>query len=271
MANKKINLENALILGAGLGIILLAYFLKSDNLEAIFHPSALLIVIGGTFCAGCLNFSFSKVIGAFSSAKRLFFNKKDTTLEDLQLLSELVKYARRKGILALKNVVPQVENEFLKKCLRTTLEENSAESLERTLRTYVSYENKKDVTNIDIFEELGGYAPTFGIVGAVIGLIQITSTTQTVQELMPGIATAFCATLWGLALANIVFLPISGNFKNALKDKIMFQNIVIKSVVGIFQSQSTIVVNDDLQEFVDKNLEIKPQQNKGILSFFGKK
>jgi len=251
---KRLNLQNALVLAAGLGVIVVSYLLKGSDIKAILHPGALLIVVGGTLCAACLNFSVPKVIKAFSDAKSLFVSKKDTAREDIQLLGELSKYARRKGILALKDVIPQVENDFIKKCLRTCLEESSAETLERSLRNYTTYENKSDITSIEVFEELGGYAPTFGIVGAVIGLIQITSNTTDMSALMPGIATAFCATLWGLALANLVFLPISGNFRNALKDKTMFQNIVIKSVVAIFQSQSTIVVNDDLQEFVEKNL-----------------
>mgnify|MGYP003308419915 CR=1 FL=1 len=164
-------------------------------------------------------------------------------------MSKISLYVRKNGLLALKEIIPNVSNEFLKKCLKNCLEIGDTHRLEENLKNLVLVENRKDLTNIEIFEELGGYAPTFGIVGAIIGLIQIASSSQSLTELMPGIATAFCATLWGLALANLVFLPIAGNYRNTLKDKANYQEIVIKTVLKICQNQSSIEVREDLNEF----------------------
>lgn len=248
---KKINLniENALAMLLGLGLVVVSYSLKSKNVVEIFEPTALLIVLGGSFCACFLHFSFAKVFGAIKSIKNLFIYKEDTPIEDLELLSKISLYVRKNGLMSLKEIIPNIENDFLKKCLKNCFEISDVQRLEETLKNQIMAENKKDLTNIEIFEELGGYAPTFGIVGAIIGLIQIASSSQSLTELMPGIATAFCATLWGLALANLVFLPIAGNYRNTLKDKANYQEVVVKTVLKICRNQSSIEVREDLDEF----------------------
>lgn len=247
---KKLNLENALVLGVGFGVILFFYFFRRELNTACFNMASMLIVLVGTFCAACLNFSFAKVLNAFCAAKKLFFKKQDKTQKDIQLLMEFVKFARNNGVLALTPMVGLVENNFMKKCLKAAIDEDHDDIFEKKLESYMGGENKTDYLNIDIFEELGGYAPTFGIVGAIVGLIHVTSSTTDIQALMPGIAAAFCATLWGLALANLVFLPISGNLKNELRDKIAFQNAITKGVRSIYHNQSHIVLQDDLRDYI---------------------
>lgn len=256
-----LNIENAIAMLLGLGLIVFAFSLESENTVNIFEPTALLVVLGGSFCACFLHFSFAKVFGAIKSIKNLFIYKEETPIEDLELLSKISLYVRKNGILSLKDIIPNVENEFLKKCLKHALEIREETRIEEALNNQILVENRKDLTNIEIFEELGGYAPTFGIVGAIIGLIQIASSSQSLTELMPGIATAFCATLWGLALANLVFLPIAGNYRNTLKDKANYQEVVVKTVLKICRNQSSIEVREDLDEFRE-NL---PQKAKSVI------
>jgi len=251
---KKINLENAIVLGVGFGVILFFYLFRRELSTAWFNAASMLIVLVGTFCAACLNFSFAKVLRAFGAAKKLFLKKPDTTQKDIQLLMEFVKFARNNGVLALSSMVNLVENKFMKKCLKTAIDEDHDDIFEKKLEAHLGEENKEDSVNIDIFEELGGYAPTFGIVGAIVGLIHVTSSTSDIQALMPGIAAAFCATLWGLALANLVFLPISGNLKNELRDKITFQNAILKGVRSIYHNQSHLLLQDDLRDYIKYEL-----------------
>ncbi len=249
---KKINIENALIMCAGFGVILFFYIFHRNAPAMFFNIASLLIVVVGTFCATCLNFSFSKVIAAFGAARKLFLKRRDNSQKDVQLLIEMAKFARKNGILSLNPMLSLVENNFMKKCLQTCIEEQDDDIFERKLELHMTSTNQDDHINIDIFEELGGYSPTFGIVGAIVGLIHVTSSTHDISALMPGIASAFCATLWGLALANLVFLPISGNLKNALREKIVFQNAIIKGVRSIYHNQSWLLTYDEIKEFANE-------------------
>lgn len=264
-----LNLGNIVAIVAGFSLISISFVLKSKGLVDIFEPNALLIVLGGTLCACSLNFSIPKVFNAIRSTKKLILSEEINSYEDIELLSEISVFVKKNGILGLEKIVPKIENHFLRKCLKSCIDINDPEQLEQNLLNYMDFVNKEDNTNIEIFEEMGGYAPTFGIIGAIAGLMQIASSAQSINQLMPGIATAFCATLWGLALANLVFLPISGNYKNVLKDKMNYQKVVIKTVVRICENQSTIVVKEGLEDFKD-DFENTKQQNSIFKKLFRK-
>ena len=253
MNTSKKGLELIFILLAGMVALFAPVILKTKSLSYIIAPHAFLIVIGGTICAICISFSIKELMSAFYSLKSLFvFQNKDMTLLADDIL-ELAKIARAKGLLALNEVIDYIQNPFLQKAARNLVEETDVKTLEENLRLMCFYENKDDFKNVEIFEEMGGYAPTFGMIGAVMGLIQISAVSSDPKALLGGIATAFIATVYGVGSANLIFLPIAKKLKNNLNEKLLEQEIIISSILDIANMQSSVIISEKLNKIINAN------------------
>ncbi len=253
MRTSKYGCELLFVLIAGVIALFAPVIVKTKSLSYIIAPHAFLIVIGGTICAICISFSIKELINAFYSLKSIFiFQNKDMTILADDIL-ELAKIARAKGILALNEVVNYISNPFLQRAARNLTEENNVKNLEENLRLMSFYDNRNDFKNIEIFEEMGGYAPTFGMIGAVMGLIQISAVSSDPKALLGGIATAFIATVYGVGSANLIFLPIAKKLKNILDEKLLEQEIIISSILDIANEQSSIVISEKLNKILSVN------------------
>ena len=253
MKTSKKGLELIFILFAGMVALFAPVILKTKSLSYIIAPHAFLIVIGGTICAICISFSIKELMSAFCSLKSLFvFENKDMTLLADDIL-ELAKIARAKGLLALNEVIDYIQNPFLKKAASSLVEDDDPKTLEENLRLMCFYENKDDFKNVEIFEEMGGYAPTFGMIGAVMGLIQISAVSSDPKALLGGIATAFIGTVYRVGSANLIFLPIAKKLKNNLNEKLLEQEIIISSILDIANMQSSVIISEKLNKIINAN------------------
>lgn len=251
MKTYKYKFDTAIILFVGLFALFAPIIMKTKSISTLIAPHALLIVIGGTLCAGCLSFSLEEIVRAFLSLKKLFIQESDNRIIALSSeIIELAKISRSKGILELARYLECIENPYLKKAVENLLEQNDTEVLRENLNMMSFYENKEDFKYIEIFEELGGYAPTFGIVGAIIGLIQISSINSDPKALLGGIATAFIATIYGVGSANLIFLPLAKKLKNILNEKLLEQEIITSAILDISNMQSSIIISEKLNRLI---------------------
>ena len=253
MKTSKYGYQMILILTAGVLALFAPIVLKTKSLSFIIAPHALLIVLFGTLCAICISYSPKELFGALISLKSLFVSRESNLSRCAQEIIEIAKITRAKGFLVLEEISQQIENPFLKNALEYLHEDCDTRTLEENLKIMCFYENKEDFKNIEIFEEMGGYAPTFGIIGAVMGLIQISASSSDSKSLLGGIATAFIATVYGVASANMFFLPVAKKLKNSLEIKLSEQEIIISSVIDIANRQSSIIINEKLNRFLHAN------------------
>lgn len=254
MRTSKFKFEIIFVLLLGIFALFAPVVIKTKSLSYLIAPHALLIVIGGTLCAGCMSFSCSKILRAFKALKSLLIVQNKQKLLNLSdEIIEIAKIARANGHLALAETVDKIENPFLKKAVKNLSLEPDVKTFEDELRFMVYYQNKNDFENVDIFEELGGFAPTFGMLGAVIGLIQISALSSDPKSLLSGIATAFIATIYGVGAANLFFIPVAKKLKSALETKLLEQEIVISSILDIAQYQSSIIVSEKLDRILLEN------------------
>ena len=243
MKTSKYGFELIFVLFAGMIALFAPVILKTKSLSYIIAPHAFLIVIGGTICAICISFSIKELLNAFCSLKSLFVvQHKDLTILADDIL-ELAKIARSKGLLAINEVIDYIQNPFLQRAARNLIEETDAKTLEENLRLMCFYDNKDDFKNVEIFEEMGGYAPTFGMIGAVMGLIQISAVSSDPKALLGGIAGS----------ANLIFLPIAKKLKNILDEKLLEQEIIISSILDIANMQSSVVISEKLNKIINTN------------------
>jgi chemotaxis protein MotA len=242
--------------GAILGIVVaLACILGGNALEgghlgSVVGGPAFLIVIGGTVGAVIVQYPLSTVAGALKAALRTF---KAPEQDPTALLEELVDYAnraRRDGILALEKVAEAAKDPFLRKALMMAVDGADATTLRETMEISIAHEEEHGEDEAKVFEAGGGYCPTIGIIGAVLGLIHVMSNLSDINAVGAGIAAAFVATIYGVAAANIVFLPLAGRIKLRVRDRVNTREMVLCGVLAIQSGMNPKLVRERLGEFV---------------------
>jgi len=241
------------IIGILVGVItiILAQLLETGSISALIQPTAALIVLGGTFGAICLNFSSSSVISAFASIKKVFIDEKQNIIDLITQIIELAAISRQGSLLALDGVIHNIDNEFLRKGVRLCIDVNNSQLLQEILMTKIGMDEEETLESIRVFEAIGGFTPTFGIVGAVFGLIHVIGNLQDPAQLGHGIATAFVATIYGVGLANLIFLPIAGKLKTRLKKEIIIKEMIVQGLISIHEGENPIIIEEKLLAFAN--------------------
>lgn len=216
------------------------------SIRMLLQPTAFIIVLGGTFCATILNFDKKTLLIAIQNAIGIFKREKSNTNEIIKEIMQLSIYARKNGLLALGNVLNEINDNFLARGLQLVVDIGNPQLIYDILSSEISYEEEEELISSRVFEALGGYAPTFGLVGAVFGLINVLKDLTAIDTLGYGIATAFVSTLYGVGIANILFLPIAGNLKQRTREKILFKELILQGIVSICLQESPTILEEKL-------------------------
>lgn len=227
-------------------LILFSHRTEGASMVSLLQPSAIMIVLGGTFCAAVVNFKPSTLVNAFKASLDVFREKEKPHMKVIDEIIYLAQHARVKGLFSLNNLIDNIEDPFLKRGVQLSVDFNNPQMIYDILKAEISYDEEEELINSRVFEALGGYAPTFGIVGAVFGLIQIMGYIQQPDILAQGIAVAFVSTLYGVGFANLLFLPIAGKLKMNTREKILFKEVVLQGIVSIQMEESPMVIEEKL-------------------------
>ncbi len=240
------------IIGISIGIlaILGALFLESGSLSSILRPDAALIVFGGTLGAGIMNFSMPTLINAIKDLKTVFFEKEPDFTGIIDQICAVATIARQEGPLIIEEIIPGIEDKYLKKSFKTSFNTSNYQSLEQIFKSKLEMEEEKGLITSIFYETLGGYAPTFGIIGAVIGLIHVMKNIESPAELGYGISTAFVATLYGVGAANIFFLPIAGKLRYRLRENLLYKKLIVQGVLDIHKGENPVLIKEKLLNYL---------------------
>lgn len=223
-------LSGILVALGGIGIGLL---LDGGKLSQVVQPTAALIVFGGTLGAVLVQFPLRIILQAVRQLSDVFL---ETVPEPDSLIQNLLRYAykaRREGILSLDAELAKIQDPFLRESLMLAIDGVSAVDLRRMMELQIDYRGEKDERIPKVFEAAAGYAPTIGIIGAVLGLIQVMQQLQNINEVGKGIAVAFVATIYGVGSANLIFLPWAGKLKIRLRERQVIQEMTLEAVLSI--------------------------------------
>lgn len=246
----RLNLTAVFALLTGLVMVFATQAFEGGSILALIRPSAFFIVIGGTFCASLLNFNWATIKNAFKNAKGIFYKEENKTMKVIDDIIQLSYYARKNGLLALQGVLGGVRDNFLSRGLQLAIDMNNPQLLYDVLSAEISYEEEEELISSRVFEALGGYAPTFGVVGAVLGLIQVMSNIENISVLGSGIATAFVSTLYGVGFANLILLPIAGNLKQKTREKILLKEVMLQGILSILLQENPAVIEEKLVAYL---------------------
>jgi chemotaxis protein MotA len=230
--------------------ILVGNMLEGGHLGSLVGGPAALIVLGGTAGAVMVQFPFPVLGGAMKSAAGLF---KKSPVDPAALLNEIVGFAtqaRKGGLLSLEKSAEGASDPFLKKALMMAVDGADSTALRDTMETAIEHEEAEVEEHAKAFEAAGGYCPTVGIVGAVLGLIHVMSNLADINAVGTGIAAAFVATIYGVAAANILFLPIAGRIKARAKEVSTARQMVLSGVLAVQGGLNPKVVRERLREFI---------------------
>ena len=230
--------------------ILVGNVLEGGHLRSILGGPAALIVVGGTIGAVMVQYPIPTLIAAVKAAGGTF---KKPTQDGHKLIEEIVDYAnraRRDGILALEKVAASASDPFLAKALTMAIDGADSTTLRQTMEIAITMQEEHGEDGAKAFEAAGGYSPTVGIIGAVLGLIHVMSNLSDIAAVGEGIAGAFVATIYGVAVANIIFLPLGGRIKLRLREEITMKELTLVGVLAIQEGMNPKLVRERLSEFV---------------------
>jgi chemotaxis protein MotA len=233
--------------------IALGVYLDHGNIGQMLQPTAALIVFGGTLGAVILQFPFAVVKQAFSRLVDLFVHTEDPAP---QLIDDLIRYAvraRRNGLISLEVELLTIEDSFLRKSLTLAVDGLRPAELREKMELDMDNESDREDLIPKVFEAAGGFAPTMGILGAVIGLIQVMQRLENINEVGKGIAVAFVATIYGVGVANIFLLPVAGRIKINMRRKQLMRELILHGVICIVNKTNPRVMESDLAGYLARS------------------
>lgn len=241
----------------GLGGILSGLLLEGGNLSQILQPTAAMIVFGGTLGAVLIQFPLPVVLTAFRRLIHVFIEPKR---EPLGMVQELVKYAnkaRREGMVSLDSELENIQDPFLKKSLMLAVDGTEPQGLRKMMELELDNQAEHEEKIPQVFESAGGFSPTVGIIGAVLGLIQVMQHLDKIDEVGKGIAVAFVATIYGVGAANLFFLPSAGKLKIRIREEQVLREMTLEGVISILEGMNPRMLETKLLGFL---ADTKPPQ-----------
>jgi len=239
------------------GGIVAGLLIEGGKIAQILQPTAAMIVFGGTIGAVMVQFPMSVVLQAFKKLAHVFL---DHDQDPTQLVKDLVGYAqraRKDGIVSLDAELPKIGDPFLKKTLMLAVDGTDPQELRKMMELDLDNQEEHSEKIAQVFESAGGFAPTIGIIGAVLGLIQVMQHLQNIDEVGRGIAVAFVATIYGVGSANLLFLPSSGKLKIKSRQEQVWREMTLEGVISILEGMNPRMLETKLLGYLHEH---KPQE-----------
>ncbi len=207
------------------------YAIEGGGISALFHFPAFVIVIGGSFGAVMLQTPSRQFITGLKMFGQVWYKQELDFNATRRMISAWSDIARQKGFLALEDEINTQDDPFVKKALAMLVDGVDTDVLRHSLELDIELESERQYRSARIYDALGGYSPTIGIIGAVLGLIQAMANIDDPSALGHGIATAFVATIYGVGGANLLFIPIGQKLQSQIDDEVLLKEMIVEGVL----------------------------------------
>jgi len=228
-------------------------WLEGGHLSMLANAPAALIVLGGTLGAALLQTPLSGVRRALQMATWVIFPPMVAFEGGISLIVRWAQTARKEGLLGLESSAEVERNEFARKGLQLLVDGNEPESIRAVLQVESDMLAQRDIDAAKFYESMGGYAPTIGIIGAVLGLIHVMGNLADPSKLGPGIAVAFVATIYGVSIANLLFIPMAAKLKGCVREAARYRSMLIEGIIAIADGENPRAIERKLTGFVLKH------------------
>ena len=242
---------------SGLALIITAIFIGGD-VQSFFNLPGMMIVIGGTLAASLITFQYDDMKSAFKAAIFVFSSNKEEANDMVSTMVELCTLSRRQGIVALSKL--KIESDFLKKACNLIADGSKEDMMRDTLNIEIESMKQRHFIIQDIFKKMGLYAPSFGMIGTLIGLVQMLQKLSNPETVGPSMAVALLTTFYGSILASLIFNPIAGKLQSRTIIEVINLEIIFEGAASIIQDNNPMLVYEKLSSYIPTKLRRPMQQ-----------
>ncbi len=244
-------MEKTTLLGIVLGFACIAIAISIDgNVLSFAHLPSAFIVIGGTIASTIVSYP-GKMLKSLKTVYINAFKKKPVDLNvDIELVIQIANIARREGLLALEDAMEEIDSPFLKKGIMLIVDGADTELVKSILQTEISFIQERHAQGQSIVQSMASYSPAFGMIGTLIGLINMLKDLSNVDALGPGMATALITTFYGIVLANLVFTPIAKKLKAQSESENLQKELYMEGLLSIQDGENPRIIKDKLTSFI---------------------
>ncbi len=235
----------------GVSAVVIAFLLEGGHLSMVVQGPAMIIVIFGTLGAATVTTSFENIL-RLPQYMRIALS--GTQFDAQLLINDIIRMAeraRREGILGLEQNLSAIEPGFFRNAMKLVIDGTEVTVLREMLETEMAYMTERHRVGITLFKKLGGFSPTLGIIGTVLGLIHALASTSDASKMASAIAVAFIATLWGVAMANLFYLPISDKLRHRHEEEMFKLQLITEGVVAIQSGDNPRMIRSRLHSFLN--------------------
>jgi chemotaxis protein MotA len=249
---KKMDIATIAGVIVGLAGIIGGLILEKGQLNDIKQVTAAIIVLGGTFGAVLISTPASHVMRALKRGRNIFIEERYNDAAVIETVVHYATMARRSGIVSLENDALEISHPFLRKGLLLAVDGVETQEIRRMLELDIRMEEERVAADARTFESAGGYAPTIGIIGAVLGLIQVMKHLENMSEVGKGIAVAFVATVYGVGVANLFLLPAGAKIRARAHMISMTHELMVEGILAIAEGLNPKLIRAKLESFLDQ-------------------
>lgn len=240
------------------GGILTGLMMEGGKIKDVAQITAAMIVLGGTLGAVMVTTPLSVLLRAGKKLGAVFFDKAAPLAETMNDIIGYATQARKQGIVSLEQQAGKVQDPFLRKALNLAVDGIDLSQIRDIMELEITLVEQDGDAEVKVFESAGGYSPTIGIIGAVLGLIQVMKNLANIDEVGRGIAVAFVATVYGVGAANIFFLPAAGKLRARVKDEVRRRELILEGVLSVVEGLNPKLISAKLEAYVQQRTAKKP-------------
>lgn len=234
----------------GFAALLGGNLMEGGSWQSLLNGPAAVIVIGGTLGAAILQTPKASLRRALELSRWVFVPPSNAFHEGVDRVVRWAVAARKEGLLGLETLSETEPDRFSRKGLELLVDGSEPDAIRRALETELIVQEQRDSDAVKFYESMGGYAPTIGIIGAVMGLIHVMRNLADPNELGPGIAIAFVATIYGVALANLLLLPVANKLKMCINERSQFHELIIEGIIAIAEGENPRAIEMKLNGYL---------------------
>lgn len=244
----------------GIGSIVTSIILEKGHLSAYFNIGAFIIIVGGTFAATTISTSLNEMLRLPKLLKIVFSRKNEGNFENIiDMMSSMALLIRKEGILAIEKKLEEVDDPILRRGLQMIADGEDSSVISEVINAEINAMESRHEKGINIFSMMGGYAPTMGIIGTVLGLVNMLMSlgANGNESLGKSVAIAFIATLYGILFANIILLPISSNLKFKSGNEILEKELILQGLLALQSGLSPKMVEERMKAYIGEKKSSK--------------
>jgi len=248
-------MDVATLAGIGLGLFLIfGSILLASSLSIFFHVPSLMITFGGTVAATLINYPISKVLSVFRVAKNVVLFRLAPVEDEIDRIVDYANIARREGLLSLEEKLEEMDDPFLGKGIRLIIDGFPQETVRNILHIELEYMDERHGMGKKILDSMGAFAPAFGMIGTLIGLVAMLQTLDDPSKIGSGMATALLTTFYGALLANLIFIPLAGKLDARNREETLMRQVMIEGLLSIQAGDRPQLVAEKLKSFVSPDI-----------------